>query len=116
MTYMKSCRKIVFFGILSTDSNLSFFLYILPDPLSSIISRYTLNAGQLSLGSSRPGSSRPGPIFKLVEKGVYSTKVGGRMSDTKKHNFMRRLFHFLYHTKDTQYQLMSVDIECPRQH
>ena len=38
------------------------------------------------------------------------------MSDTKKHNFMRRLFHFIYPTKDTRYHLMSVDIECPRPH
>ena len=32
------------------------------------------------------------------------------MSDTKKHNFMNSLFHFLYRTSDTQYQLMLVDI------
>ena len=35
------------------------------------------------------------------------------MSDTKKYNFMCRLFHFLYRTMDTLYQLMLVDIECP---
>ena len=29
---------------------------------------------------------------------------------------MRRLFHFLYHTRDTVYQLMSVDIEYPWPH
>ena len=44
------------------------------------------------------------------KKEFFSTKVGGRMSDTMKHNFMHRLFHFLYGTRDTQYQLMSVDI------
>ena len=49
----------------------------------------------------------------MFNKKLYSKKVGGRMSDTKKHNLMRRLFHFLYRTKDTRYQLMSVDIECP---
>ena len=44
------------------------------------------------------------------KKEFIQQKVGGRMSDTKKHNFMRRLFHFLYRTRDTLYQLMSVDI------
>ena len=75
------------------------------------------NAGQLCLGSSRPESSRtrssrPGPILSLVgmcliKKSLFnkSWRKGVR---TKKHKFLRRLFHFLYHTRDTRYQLMSV--------
>ena len=64
------------------------------------------NAGQLGLGSSRPGQIsawshiKPGGnVFNKKE--FIQQKVGGRMSDTKKHNYMCRLFHFLYGTRDT---------------
>ena len=53
------------------------------------------DAGQVRLGSSQPesnqpGSSRPGPILRkpggnvFKNKKDYTTKVGARMSDTKK--------------------------------
>ena len=68
----------------------------------------TMNAGQLGLGSTWPGSTRPGGnVFN--KKRVYSTKVGGRMSDTKKHNFMCCLFHFLYSiSADVSWYLGSI--------
>ena len=37
------------------------------------------------------------------------------MSDTKIHIFCAA-YSTLYHTKDTRYQLMSVDVECPWPH
>ena len=81
----------------------------------------TAQPGMLSHGLVRslPGPISEGLILSLVGmcliKRVYSTKVGGRMSDIKKHNFMCGLFHFLYRNRDTLYQLMSVYeiIECP---
>ena len=85
--------------------------------------RVKLALGQVGLSQVSSGQvdlvrSRPGPILSLVgmcliKMRVYSTKFGGRMSDSKKHNFMLCLFHFLYCTRGTLYQLMSVDIECP---
>ena len=48
------------------------------------------------------------PGGNVVNKKEFRGNVGGRMSDTKKHNFMCRLFHFLFHTRDILYQLINV--------
>ena len=71
-----------------------------------------MNAGQLGLGSSRPESCRPGV------KSAWSHIKPCRNVFNKKEFIQQKLeeglrniiFHFLYRTSDTLYQLMSVDI------
>ena len=69
--------------------------------------------GQIGLSQVGPGQLGLVPYIKpggnVFNKRIYIQKVGGGMSDTKKHNFMRSLIHFLYRTRDTRYQLMSAD-------
>ena len=82
----------------------SLSLLVQPCYMSRLLQRMLVNSAWSHI---KPG----GNVFNKKE--FIQQKVGGRMSDTKKHNFMRRSFHFLYRTRDTLYQLMSVDIESP---